>query len=34
MMEAEKRPRLAAVDVDECKGCGLCVEACPPKVIG
>jgi 2-oxoglutarate ferredoxin oxidoreductase subunit delta len=21
------------VDGDECKGCGLCVEACPPKVI-
>ena len=24
---------LLQVDVDECKGCGLCVEACPPKVI-
>lgn len=22
------------VSADECKGCGLCVEACPPKVIG
>jgi NAD-dependent dihydropyrimidine dehydrogenase PreA subunit len=21
------------IDVDECKGCGLCVEACPPKAI-
>jgi len=21
------------VNVDECKGCGLCLEACPPKVI-
>lgn len=21
------------VDVEECKGCGLCVGACPPKVI-
>jgi len=21
------------IDTDECKGCGLCVEACPPKVI-
>jgi 2-oxoglutarate ferredoxin oxidoreductase subunit delta len=25
---------LLRIDVDECKGCGLCVEACPPKVIG
>jgi len=22
-----------AVDVEECKGCGLCVEACPPKCL-
>jgi 2-oxoglutarate ferredoxin oxidoreductase subunit delta len=22
------------IDTDECKGCGLCIEACPPKVIG
>ncbi|MGC2638782.1 MAG: 4Fe-4S dicluster domain-containing protein [Acidobacteriaceae bacterium] len=21
------------VDTDECKGCGLCVESCPPQVI-
>ena len=21
------------VDDEECKGCGLCIEACPPKVI-
>ncbi len=21
------------VDVEECKGCGLCVDACPPKLI-
>jgi 2-oxoglutarate ferredoxin oxidoreductase subunit delta len=21
------------IDEEECKGCGLCVEACPPKVI-
>lgn len=21
------------VDINECKGCGLCTEACPPKVI-
>ena len=33
-MNAEKRDRgLMRVDEDECKGCGLCVEACPPKVI-
>jgi NAD-dependent dihydropyrimidine dehydrogenase PreA subunit len=24
---------LLRVDGEECKGCGLCVEACPPKVI-
>ena len=24
---------LLRVDQNECKGCGLCVEACPPKVI-
>jgi 2-oxoglutarate ferredoxin oxidoreductase subunit delta len=31
----EKRDRgWLRVDGDECKGCGLCVEACPPKVIG
>jgi 2-oxoglutarate ferredoxin oxidoreductase subunit delta len=24
---------LLRVDTNECKGCGLCVEACPPKVI-
>jgi NAD-dependent dihydropyrimidine dehydrogenase PreA subunit len=34
MSDEEKRDRgLLQVDVDECKGCGLCVEACPPKVI-
>lgn len=34
-METVKRERgLLRVDVNECKGCGLCVEACPPKVIG
>jgi NAD-dependent dihydropyrimidine dehydrogenase PreA subunit len=32
--DAKKRDRgLLRVDEDECKGCGLCVEACPPKVI-
>jgi NAD-dependent dihydropyrimidine dehydrogenase PreA subunit len=35
MSDAEKRDRgLLKVDVEECKGCGLCREACPPKVIG
>jgi 2-oxoglutarate ferredoxin oxidoreductase subunit delta len=34
MANAEKRDRgLLRVDGDECKGCGLCIEACPPKVI-
>lgn len=33
-MSAEKQDRgLLQVDVNECKGCGLCIEACPPKVI-
>jgi 2-oxoglutarate ferredoxin oxidoreductase subunit delta len=31
---AIKRDRgLLRVDVNECKGCGLCIEACPPKAI-
>jgi len=35
MTEVGKKDRgLLRIDVDECKGCGLCVEACPPKVIG
>ena len=34
MMDAEKHDRgMVRVDVDECKGCGLCVEACPPRVL-
>ena len=34
MTDAEKRDRgLLRVNTDECKGCGLCVEACPRKVI-
>ncbi|MFP5276424.1 MAG: ferredoxin family protein [Acidobacteriota bacterium] len=33
-MEAKKQDRgLLRIDRDECKGCGLCIEACPPKVI-
>jgi 2-oxoglutarate ferredoxin oxidoreductase subunit delta len=35
MTGAEKQDRgQLRVNEDECKGCGLCVEACPPKVIG
>ncbi|MGO9339451.1 MAG: 4Fe-4S dicluster domain-containing protein [Terracidiphilus sp.] len=34
MMDEQKRDRgLLRVNEDECKGCGLCVEACPPGVI-
>jgi NAD-dependent dihydropyrimidine dehydrogenase PreA subunit len=34
MQGADKRDRgRLRVDDDECKGCGLCVEACPPRVI-
>jgi Pyruvate/2-oxoacid:ferredoxin oxidoreductase delta subunit len=34
MKDAEKQDRgKLRVDVDECKGCGLCMDACPPKVI-
>jgi 2-oxoglutarate ferredoxin oxidoreductase subunit delta len=33
-MMAEKQDRgLLRVDGNESKGCGLCIEACPPKVI-
>jgi NAD-dependent dihydropyrimidine dehydrogenase PreA subunit len=35
MTEVGKRDRgLLRIDGDECKGCSLCIEACPPKVIG
>jgi NAD-dependent dihydropyrimidine dehydrogenase PreA subunit len=34
MADTGKRDRGSLrIDTDECKGCGLCVEACPPKVI-
>jgi 2-oxoglutarate ferredoxin oxidoreductase subunit delta len=36
---ASKKSIMAAigtivVDIDRCKGCGLCIEACPQKVLG
>src|SRR5664279_6431071 len=35
MTEVGKRDRgLLRIAGDECKGCSLCIEACPPKVIG
>ena len=39
MTEAKKPERKPdrgqlRIDEQECKGCGLCIEACPPKVIG
>ena len=38
MINTEKQGKkdrgMLRVDVNECKGCWLCVEACPPKVIG
>ena len=38
MTEANKSDRKQdrgqlRIDEEECKGCGLCIEACPPKVI-
>lgn len=34
MTESEKYDRgHLRVDADDCKGCGLCLEACPPRVI-
>jgi len=38
MSESEKQARvrdrgMVRLDEDECKGCGLCAEACPPRVI-
>ncbi|MDR3740688.1 MAG: 4Fe-4S binding protein [Terracidiphilus sp.] len=33
-MTGEKRDRgILRVNEEECKGCGLCIEACPPKSI-
>jgi 2-oxoglutarate ferredoxin oxidoreductase subunit delta len=34
MSDVKKPDRgILEIDTDECKGCGLCIEACPPKVI-
>ena len=34
MTENTKQDRgMLKIDEAECKGCGLCIEACPPKVI-
>jgi 2-oxoglutarate ferredoxin oxidoreductase subunit delta len=34
MAEKSQRDRGSLrIDSNECKGCGLCIEACPPKVI-
>jgi 2-oxoglutarate ferredoxin oxidoreductase subunit delta len=36
MTDAKQKPDRGKleIDTDECKGCGLCIEACPPKAIG
>jgi 2-oxoglutarate ferredoxin oxidoreductase subunit delta len=31
-MAAQARGNIA-INIDECKGCGLCVESCPPKCL-
>lgn len=31
-MAAQARGKVT-IDVEECKGCGLCVESCPPKCL-
>ncbi len=32
-LESRKDRGKLLIDVEECKGCGLCIEACPPKVL-
>jgi len=31
-MSAQARGKVT-IDIEECKGCGLCVESCPPKCL-
>ena len=31
-MEGQARGKVA-VSIEECKGCGLCIESCPPKCL-
>lgn len=33
VMEGRRDRGLLRVSEEECKGCGLCIEACPPKAI-
>lgn len=32
-MAAEKRFATVEIDLSVCKGCGMCIENCPPKVL-
>jgi len=32
-MEAVTDRGSVTIDAQECKGCGLCIEACPPRVL-
>jgi 2-oxoglutarate ferredoxin oxidoreductase subunit delta len=30
---AGQAPGRVAINIEECKGCGLCIESCPPKCL-